>query len=1616
MANDTADGVGLHSHHGATCSRYKHKHSHVRVSSEAYSNEHVPVSKAFMADDADGRWDVHLCSSEDSGGSGSDAALAVLAPTAAGARARGRGRGGGRPRGSRNYQAALGPRHEAAAQALVVVEPQRAVAVAGALPRGHTVQLLPEPLAHRLGSDLQRAVISHASRHWNGRQSPADASTLAFHLDGLHCTSSAAARLIGQSAHKVRQKLFEFGWICTAGAGWLWGALVCAMCKQFDDQKWRPILAMRKVRFYETPTSLRVEMNEPVPGQTDGSSGLEWQQQTKVIQLEASLSFLVQDVATSEYILFHGALPAALQAVDTASGETIMASVHAVFSQVPEFHRTFLHFPLQVMHACTDGAGANYRAEMGMKSHYWSLVPRLPFVRLHMSCELHKTALVAKTINDLVSADTAGVLAVGLACAATGSARRMRKLLKVFLAQKVQIVFADPPAMPPYNSQVLDLFIPVPKQTDAKRSELKRRYALSYWLNADWQGADIVHFAGAHAAANEQQLGAACAHYCAWALVPKKCPVYARGRWTQYDKALQWCGLLLSVHDLLGYLMPAFSGIPPAPGERPSNPALGHNALRNDWDAVLEDFCEEHQDLAREQAVAADEAPRPPSSAEGPEAWTAFNRAQRGKAAAWATSRAAARISINLQVIGCVLNLIYDLLFLGSVRWEQLQRVAAAEGRSRKFAVTEIAGGGLLQTCVDKLLSLLSGPPLAVQALQRTRASRALFFAMTSAALCSLHALLRMRHKACPMAVFRVLVDGWDDFLKIPHCMYDEFTAALVKTHPGPEQLASQECMATLTALAQLLSTDIGAIEASHAKNRDISKMRASAWQPTLAFVSGKFVLHKVAAAKAATASHQLAEFRRKEEAQSRHKPKQKRPGGAWRAFVHTQMLKRPGEAFDAPLLHALAEQYRNLSAEEKQHYVELGFLANAAGRHGFVPFGRQPQQAQASLPPGAVTEEGAMVAADDASMLACAIHGINTPSFDQALAAEQRTRPVRRSKQASLRAEAAKLVAYATSSATREQIEALHAQGLHATATQTFEPLPGATGLRYVQCNPPVEKLAAAGACAADTSRAAKAMASSVREHWQRQHRVLCHDEQPPCRSLPEAVFPLTACCDLQICVCERGLASNRKLPLFKQRFQTAMARIFTGTKKAPSPALVLLREGRAVLKLETQQEEDWADDALSAFLEDGPPPQQAVPTELFFHVGRCNFNTFFCSVLPLSLVQNPNEDGFLELEADTGGQAAMAAHTVPQLAARCMNLSNIYTLAVYEVVADSDTVLREERMRGSIVEVKASPFVEKQIVWKGAADEARAAAPRRAAAKQQAGPRARRRRAVRQASRVAPPAGNDEYDADAEGAPAVENDVDDLLVDVAGEADSVEFLEQSIDNHDDDQYLEEADLLGGIGALSSDGECSDICASLHSSSDGNGKDEAAEGVASSGSSSSSSVSSSSGSISVSSLFDFGLEGEEEEDLEADDESVDDALPNPAERVPAIERAPILGRRAPTVQDHLQVPGLGQLRYSPFDGYLRAFCEKHNNCQRQRTCKPSDRKVQQGRPIGALIAWMRCGEDCATRDEHQKAHPSHEARCSARHLFKTLPDWNTWANYERPRREAEPEEPALAP
>lgn len=57
-----------------------------------------------------------------------------------------------------------------------------------------------------------------------------------------------------------------------------------------------------------------------------------------------------------------------------------------------------------------------------------------------------------------------------------------------------------------------------------------------------------------------------------------------------------------------------------------------------------------------------------------------------------------------------------------------------------------------------------------------------------------------------------------------------------------------------------------------------------------------------------------------------------------------------------------LSNEYKQLSAEEKAYFVEVGRLATLAGQHGHTPFGKRTRRPVLALPVGSVTNTGLLV------------------------------------------------------------------------------------------------------------------------------------------------------------------------------------------------------------------------------------------------------------------------------------------------------------------------------------------------------------------------------------------------------------------------------------------------------------------------------------------------------------------------------------------------------------------------------------------------------------------------------------------------------------------------------
>lgn len=193
------------------------------------------------------------------------------------------------------------------------------------------------------------------------------------------------------------------------------------------------------------------------------------------------------------------------------------------------------------------------------------------------------------------------------------------------------------------------------------------------------------------------------------------------------------------------------------------------------------------------------------------------------------------------------------------------------------------------------------------------------------------------------------------------------------------EALKSDECLAVIQALCLAISVDIGAIEAKHSSNREVTMMRARGWYPSLQTLTAAFVTKCFSVLSGflglAGDLQESVSGTSKETKPSKEKTRGG-GGGGWRAFVHERSA---GVRFDGQSTSELAALWAELPAEEKARFQRAGQLATRAHAAGFQAFGprRCSANQHAAVPElsiGDVTNSGAIVAADPASMLDSAL------------------------------------------------------------------------------------------------------------------------------------------------------------------------------------------------------------------------------------------------------------------------------------------------------------------------------------------------------------------------------------------------------------------------------------------------------------------------------------------------------------------------------------------------------------------------------------------------------------------------------------------------------------------
>ena len=229
---------------------------------------------------------------------------------------------------------------------------------------------------------------------------------------------------------------------------------------------------------------------------------------------------------------------------------------------------------------------------------------------------------------------------------------------------------------------------------------------------------------------------------------------------------------------------------------------------------------------------------------------------------------------------------------------------------------------------------------------------RHLVFRVLSRAAATFYQYVVVRHRVFPYPLFRLPLEPElkDQILERCDSSYDAYTESFMKGFG--EDICSDTALLELAVLVKTGATNIVPRECGHSHIRRMIMAKSTHVTRTdLATVNAEFILAACRTRERALVfplgSRQVRKVRSKKQGvrhasdlgpheRKRLRPKRAGGGGAWRAYVSAHCRGRVKASF-----RALAEEYKQLSADERAVYVALGVQATRARALGGVSFGQ---------------------------------------------------------------------------------------------------------------------------------------------------------------------------------------------------------------------------------------------------------------------------------------------------------------------------------------------------------------------------------------------------------------------------------------------------------------------------------------------------------------------------------------------------------------------------------------------------------------------------------------------------------------------------------------------------
>ena len=533
-----------------------------------------------------------------------------------------------------------------------------------------------------------------------------------FQPNRHHVTDAHLASLTQESRKAVRSLFNQAATAALLSACSMWGTLFDAVCQKILAKEWQPIMFIKKTRYDETPSKLRLHSE----GATQAQSSTEQARFAKAFQFELSFEILVRDTKKDVFLHLVGMVPCDLTVVDRTTAECTKAVILKHLESVPELQRTAGLFPAKFQLTTIDRYPANFKAE---RSVQWD---DPTWKRATFPCNVHRLAQVSTVTMNLVELDVSGLIAASLSFDNAGVLHQMRSILRGIFETELTVYFSSPPNAQ-HRTAVYDLFLPLHEE-DMNRASRRpprkhhllrmiQRTILDATLNGDIEGEEIQHFCTMGCCDDFQDTMKKHLDYATFALLPHKLPRFPRTRWSNREGSICWSGLLSCHHGLLLRIIEKVAGR--ASVVSPTGVLEEDAADETIEDLVANPFFGVRLPLPQaEPAQIPDAAPvsgqdQPVEDMEVERTahdddagdvfvgkvldWTELNKQYRVKSVAWANSNPRPRL-VLMQLVGKPWqDIMHKAFFLSGKAWDDLQSQLEGQGLPRSFRVLEAANG-----------------------------------------------------------------------------------------------------------------------------------------------------------------------------------------------------------------------------------------------------------------------------------------------------------------------------------------------------------------------------------------------------------------------------------------------------------------------------------------------------------------------------------------------------------------------------------------------------------------------------------------------------------------------------------------------------------------------------------------------------------------------------------------------------------------------------------------------------------------------------------------------------------------------------------------------------------